>query len=1463
MDIATLGLAVDSREVADASKDLDRIREAAARAEKQADSFGKRVEDAGKRAAAANDNSARAADRAAKAYDGYSRAAQLAARAMGAIVGAAIGKALIDFADTWSDINARVGLAVRNMDASGAVLDRLATVARRTYSALDLTAESFVRNASVLRELGKSTAEQLDYTEALNLALVVSGARGEHAARVQDALGKAMAAGKLRGDELNTVIERGGRVAEILAEELGISQNQLRKLGSEGKITGDTIYNALTKRLEQLQEEAESMPATIGDGLMLIRNALFQTIGVFDQANGLSATFAEGLIAVADNIGRVVTYAATAVTAFGTYYVGAMVAAYVSTMTLNGALVLLRAALIRTGIGALIIGAGELVYQFGRLVSAAGGFGNAMGLLGDLASEVWERIKLDAHSAYLGVQAVWEKIKLGFLLGLSVMQKAWTDFLYFLADTAPTEGLSRTLTESAMKAGTEYLATERSIKGAREEIERLGAASDEAAAKARAPLESIAAIRKALSDSSDASVDLDEKLKRVSSGFDGAGKAAKKAAQELQQFKDRADALAEQMFPGEYALREAYELMDLLDRFDGKLDDFQRKAVEHRIDLMFASANAGVRDLSQETQKAGKEMEKALQPVADLLYDLFAKPVKDMDDLLDRVAQFGAQMAKQNFSALFGGGPAAANDNLPEMAGMIGREVHKGARKGTQEGSKLGTFDGLFTALGMSEGSAKAAGGALGAALGGFGMGYQSQDPLMGGLGGALSGAMSLGALFPGVGHIAGAIIGGIAGAIGGLLGKSKVKKEAQAELAKNMGAIEGILATGEGTGVGAVATTFREYFDEMASAVELAAKAGNQELRNRLSASAGTFFQRLYVDWMRGFEGLTESLRAGLGDSSPFMKAASEVQGLRESLMGLIADARFVNEKFIEMHGLQPGDQMFDQLAWQVEEMTRAARAMALSVLTGAQEFTAMEEAVQRIRGAASALQITLEQLGMAADEAAHAIEQGVVAALHKLRLALQTDLARSINDLAGFGFLNEFMDAQSAYETRLRDLAALGMDSSLAVTELNLRLRQITSEASLTDDQLRQVAAAFPLLADGLLALIGGGGGDTAMALANAKTALDQAKADLRSAYEAEMRLLEQVVSRHEALIKSLQRFRDDLRLDSNLSPLDPWQRLQEAQKQFQETAALALTGDEDALGRLEDVSRAYLTEAKAYYASSEAYFSIFTEVESILDQALAMAGNQLSEAEQQLQALKDLVSPLIDIDNSVMSVADAIAAFQQAEADHAAAQAANDNYQNSLFEQMLSLLGNINIGHVPDQPGGSATPIASMYDQYLGASADQYAAGYANLQGLVDSGAMTISEMEQAFKAAQAAIAAGQLSMPGYSRGGFTGMMPTNAVAGVVHGQEFVAHAEATRRWRPQLEAMNAGGNPFGGDNSALIAALMTKIEALQEEIRRNTQVTAAGAQEQVAATRGTTRAVDKQGEEARRLAHQRAA
>ena len=108
-----------------------------------------------------------------------------------------------------------------------------------------------------------------------------------------------------------------------------------------------------------------------------------------------------------DNLGRLATYAATFAGLMAGRWVAGLVAAAVSVRGLATALVVLRGALIRTGIGALIVAAGEMVYQFGRLVTGAGGFGEAMSLLGDVASEVWERIKLGGRSLALSLKSVW------------------------------------------------------------------------------------------------------------------------------------------------------------------------------------------------------------------------------------------------------------------------------------------------------------------------------------------------------------------------------------------------------------------------------------------------------------------------------------------------------------------------------------------------------------------------------------------------------------------------------------------------------------------------------------------------------------------------------------------------------------------------------------------------------------------------------------------------------------------------------------------------------------------------------------------------------------------------------------------------------------------------------------------------------------------------------------------------
>ncbi|WP_108485413.1 phage tail tape measure C-terminal domain-containing protein [Oceaniglobus ichthyenteri] len=130
-----------------------------------------------------------------------------------------------------------------------------------------------------------------------------------------------------------------------------------------------------------------------------------------------------------DNIGRLTTYAATFAGLMAGRWVAGLAAAALSVRGLATALVLLRGALIRTGIGALIVGAGELVYQFTKLVSGAGGFGAAMGLMGDVAKAVWDGIKATAGSfaddfRAMGadVEAIWTRL-------MAFLSRKWAEFL--------------------------------------------------------------------------------------------------------------------------------------------------------------------------------------------------------------------------------------------------------------------------------------------------------------------------------------------------------------------------------------------------------------------------------------------------------------------------------------------------------------------------------------------------------------------------------------------------------------------------------------------------------------------------------------------------------------------------------------------------------------------------------------------------------------------------------------------------------------------------------------------------------------------------------------------------------------------------------------------------------------------------------------------------------------------------
>lgn len=216
------------------------------------------------------------------------------------------------YSDSWTDLNSRVRLAVGPMGDANKVMGDIEQIARKTYSSLEGTAEGYLLNASALTELGYSTQQQLQFTNALAAGLVASGAKQERAASVTNALSKAIAEGVLRGDNWNTVYQTGGEVADALARGLGVSRQELDKLARSGQLTADKVVPALIGQLDDLQGKADSMATTVGDAFLQLDNAALRVFGGLAEGTNATGLVSASILKLADNLELVVDVAAIA-----------------------------------------------------------------------------------------------------------------------------------------------------------------------------------------------------------------------------------------------------------------------------------------------------------------------------------------------------------------------------------------------------------------------------------------------------------------------------------------------------------------------------------------------------------------------------------------------------------------------------------------------------------------------------------------------------------------------------------------------------------------------------------------------------------------------------------------------------------------------------------------------------------------------------------------------------------------------------------------------------------------------------------------------------------------------------------------------------------------------------------------------------------------------------------------------
>lgn len=239
------------------------------------------------------------------------RIQQIATVALGGSYAGGLAKSVADTADEFRNLEARIKLATGEGPLFQAAFEGVTQVALRTNSALDETGTLFARLAKAGQDAGQSAqlaqSNALGLTETINQAIQLSGGSADSAKAAITQLIQGLQSGVLRGEEFNSVMEQAPRLAQAMANGLGVTTGELRTLAGQGALTAEVVMKALRGQADAVAGEFAKLPPTVGRALQNLTTQWTLYVGQADNGLISSANAAKVINALAGNLDTLVT----------------------------------------------------------------------------------------------------------------------------------------------------------------------------------------------------------------------------------------------------------------------------------------------------------------------------------------------------------------------------------------------------------------------------------------------------------------------------------------------------------------------------------------------------------------------------------------------------------------------------------------------------------------------------------------------------------------------------------------------------------------------------------------------------------------------------------------------------------------------------------------------------------------------------------------------------------------------------------------------------------------------------------------------------------------------------------------------------------------------------------------------------------------------------------------------------
>ena len=188
-------------------------------------------------------------------------------------------KAILGMSDKMTSTSARLSFLVDDGGSVDALEQKIMASAQRSRAAYLDTASAIASMGANAGSAFSDNDELIAFMEQVNKQFVIgrATAEGQSAAMLQ--LTQAMAAGALRGEELNSILENAPGIARAIESYMGVAEGSIKQYAEQGLITSEVVKNALFSVADETNAKFESMPMTWAQVWTTMQN---KALSIFD-----------------------------------------------------------------------------------------------------------------------------------------------------------------------------------------------------------------------------------------------------------------------------------------------------------------------------------------------------------------------------------------------------------------------------------------------------------------------------------------------------------------------------------------------------------------------------------------------------------------------------------------------------------------------------------------------------------------------------------------------------------------------------------------------------------------------------------------------------------------------------------------------------------------------------------------------------------------------------------------------------------------------------------------------------------------------------------------------------------------------------------------------------------------------------------------------------------------------------